>query len=315
MVRPTSRVLALLEVLQAGGVHPVSELAQTLGVDERTVRRYVGHLLDLDVPVESLRGRYGGYRLGRGFRMPPLMLTDAEAMATLLGLRAGRAGGDADTAAAKIRRVLPRSLGEQLDAVLAATAFTGEFAARPDPEHPPQTRVLLTIAAAVRDRHPVALGYRDREGTPSERTVEPYGIVANASRWYLTGADSASGEVRTFRIDRISGARRLPGSFEPPAGFDAAAQVLAGIAGSPHAHAVSIRVRDDPSHVRTRFPAGIALVDELEDGWLRLRLSVAELDWIPPTLAALDRPFVIEEPAELQGSMRDFAARLVVSAT
>ena len=93
MARPTSRVLALLELLQSGGTRTVAELAARLGVDERTVRRYVGHLLDMDVPVESVRGRYGGYRLAAGYRLPPLMLGDDEALAVLLGLIAGRRAG------------------------------------------------------------------------------------------------------------------------------------------------------------------------------------------------------------------------------
>src|SRR6185295_6050121 len=100
-IRPTVRVLALLEILQAGGSHTVAELAERLAVDERTVRRYVDHLLDLDVPVESVRGRYGGYRLAPGYRMPPLMLTDDEAVAVLLGLvGTRRAALQPDTAVA-----------------------------------------------------------------------------------------------------------------------------------------------------------------------------------------------------------------------
>jgi len=93
MARPTARVLSLLELLQSGGVRTVAELAGRLGVDERTVRRYADHLIDLDVPVESVRGRYGGYRLGSGYRMPPLMLSDDEALAVMLGLVAGRRTG------------------------------------------------------------------------------------------------------------------------------------------------------------------------------------------------------------------------------
>src|ERR1035437_7817229 len=117
MARPAARVLTLLELLQSGGVRTVTELAGRLGVDGRTVRLYVDHLLDLDVPVESVRGRYGGYRLAPGYRMPPLMLSDEEALAVLLGLVAGRRAGlmtatgtASETAAAKIRRVLPERL-------------------------------------------------------------------------------------------------------------------------------------------------------------------------------------------------------------
>src|SRR5690242_17140525 len=96
MTRPTARVLTLLEILQNGGTHTAATLAGRLGVDERTVRRYVEHLLDLEIPVEAVRGRYGGFRLAPGFRMPPLMLTDEEALAVLLGLlTAGRSGAPA----------------------------------------------------------------------------------------------------------------------------------------------------------------------------------------------------------------------------
>src|SRR3954447_10382454 len=131
MTRPAARVLTLLELLQSGGVRTMAELADRLGVDGRTVRRYVYHLTDLGVPVESVRGRYGGYRLAPGFRMPPLMLTDEEALAVPLGLvarqRAGLASTSreaADAAAAKVRRVLPTTLAARLDALFATTDFT-----------------------------------------------------------------------------------------------------------------------------------------------------------------------------------------------
>src|SRR5438552_8465612 len=129
MARPTAGVLTLLELLQSGGIRTMAELADRLGVDPRTVRRYVGHLIDLDVPVESVRGRYGGYRLAVGYRLPPLMFSDDEALAVLLGLVAGRRTGLAtgtasETAAAKIRRVLPARIAARLDAVLESLAFT-----------------------------------------------------------------------------------------------------------------------------------------------------------------------------------------------
>src|SRR3954452_23995944 len=127
MTRPAARVLTLLELLQSGGVRTMAELADRLGVDGRTVRRYVGHLIDLDVPVESVRGRYGGYRLAPRDRRPPLMLTDEEALAVLLGLVAGRRAGlmtatgtASETAAAKIRRVLPERLPPRVDNAVRA---------------------------------------------------------------------------------------------------------------------------------------------------------------------------------------------------
>jgi predicted DNA-binding transcriptional regulator YafY len=304
MPRPTARVLALLELLQSGGTRTVAELADRLDVDERTVRRYVGHLVDLDVPVESVRGRYGGYRLGPGYRMPPLMLSDEEALAVLLGLVAGRRAGLAtatgaasETAAAKIRRVLPERLGRRLDAVLATLAFT---AAAGEPAVP-ETAVLLAIADAVRHHRPVAIRYTAADGRRSERTLHPYGLVAHSGRWYVTGADAAIGEDRTFRLDRIAGARTLPGSFAPPAGLDPAERVLTGLATAPYRHEVTLRIQGSAEQIRTRLPAGIAMVAEPATGqWARVELRVERLDWLPGVLASLDLPFVVERPDELR---------------
>ena len=265
MTRPAARVLTLLELLQSGGVRTVAELAGRLGVDGRTVRRYVDHLLDLDVPVESVRGRYGGYRLAPGYRMPPLMLTDEEALAVLLGLVAGRRAGlmtatgtAGETAAAKIRRVLPERLARRLDTVLTSLAFTappGEFAA-------PDSSVLLGIADAVRHHRPVSIRYTAADGRRSDRTLHPYGLVTHSGRWYVTGADPAIGEDRTFRLDRIADARTLPGSFEPPAGLDPAQRVLSGLATAPYRHQVTLRIQATAGQIRARLPASVANIEE-----------------------------------------------------
>ncbi|MFJ4501185.1 helix-turn-helix transcriptional regulator [Streptomyces sp. NPDC088864] len=326
MPRPAARVLALLELLQSGGIRTVTELAGRLGVDERTVRRYAGHLLDLDIPVESVRGRYGGYRLAPGYRMPPLMLSDDEALAVLLGLIAGRRAGlttavstAGETATAKIRRVLPERLSRRLDAVLGALAFTdppGETAA-------PQSAVLLAIADAVSHHRPVSIRYTAADGRHSARTLHPYGVVSHSGRWYVTAADLTTGEDRTFRLDRVTEARILPGSFEPPAGPDPAQRVLTGLATAPYRHEVTVRVQGTPEHIHTRLPAGVAIVEELPspgsaepdtERWCRVALRVERLDWLPAVLASLDRPFVIERPDELRGLVEAFAERLKDSA-
>ena len=330
MARPTGRVLTLLELLQTGGIRTVAELADRLGVDGRTVRRYVDHLVDLDVPVESVRGRYGGYRLAPGYRLPPLMLNDDEALAVMLGLIAGRRSGlltatdtatdtAGETAAAKIRRVLPGRLAQRLDTVLEALAFTappGEFAT-------PETGVLLTLADAVRHRRPVSIRYTARDGRRSERTLHPYGIVTHSGRWYVTGADPGIGQDRTFRLDRIADVRTLSGSFEPPAGLDPAERVLAGLAGAAYRYEVVLRIQATVEQIRTRLPAGLANVAEPASGegadpdagqWLRVELRVERLDWLPPLLASLDRPFVVESPDELRELVLAFADRLTASA-
>jgi predicted DNA-binding transcriptional regulator YafY len=326
MARPTARVLSLLELLQSGGVRTVAELAGRLGVDERTVRRYVDHLLDLDVPVESVRGRYGGYRLAPGYRMPPLMLSDDEALAVLLGLVAARrtglvttTGTASETAAAKIRRVLPERLARRVDAVLGSLAFT----APPGQAPATDTAVLLSIADAVRHHRPISIRYTAADGRRSERTLHPYGLVAHSGRWYVTGADPGIGEERTFRLDRIADTRTLPGSFEPPAGFDPAQHVLSGLAKTPYRHEVTLNIQATIEHIRARLPASIATVEELPaasgadpqtERWFRVKLHAERLDWLPPLLASLDRPFVIERPDELRDLTAALASRLATSA-
>ncbi|MEU2423186.1 YafY family protein [Streptomyces sp. NPDC007851] len=345
MSRPTGRVLTLLELLQSGGTRTTAELAERLGVEGRTVRRYVDQLIDLDVPVESVRGRYGGYRLAPGYRLPPLMLGDDEALAVLLGLVAGRRTGLAttelaanETASAKIMRVLPRHLARRLDTLLEALAFTD----RPGGFDAPDAQVLLTVADAVRHRRPVSVRYTDRGGRRGERTLHPYGIVAHSGRWYVTGKDAGTGEDRTFRLDRITDPRALPGSFEAPTGPGPAERVLAGFATAGYRYEVSLRIHGTVEQIRARLPAGVATLEETEqddpeeggptgpadglatepaDGrdpaagrWLRVGLRAERLDWLPPLLAALDRPFVVERPAELRALVTAFADRLAARA-
>ncbi|MBN9327044.1 MAG: transcriptional regulator [Cellulomonas sp. 73-145] len=330
MTRPTARVLALLEILQAGGTRTAADLAQRLGVDERTVRRYVEHLVDLGVPVESVRGRYGGIHLVPGYRMPPLMLTDDEALAVVLGLVGSRRSGSAGTggvpgastvalesATAKVLRVLPKTLARRLDALLTGVRFTMPTG---DPATV-QADHLLVVAEAARDRRPVALDYTDSQGRRSSRTVHPYGIVAHAGRWYVTAADPSAPGVRTFRVDRIEALTTLPGSFEVPEGFDPAGALLQAVAGAPRRHAVRLRVQAPADAVRGMFPAGIATLRDTHDtddtddeGWTRVVIQVERLDWVPTVLAGVPVPFVVDGPEELWPLLRALADRLTAAA-
>lgn len=321
--RPTGRVLTLLELLQSGGTRTSAELAERLGVDGRTVRRYVDHLIDLDIPVESVRGRYGGYRLAPGYRLPPLMLNDEEALAVLFGLSASNRSGlmaetgtAGETAAAKIRRVLPARLAGKLDSLLGSLSFTDGHAGpgTRDRHAAPDPAVLLTIADAVSHRRPVTFTYTDRNGSVSERSVQPYGIVSHAGRWYVSGRDAGLDDERTFRLDRITGVRTLPGTFEPPAG-DPAQRVLAGFATAAYRYEVTVRIRGTLEQIRVRLPAAVAIVHEpSDDGWRRVEMRMERLDWLPPLLAALDLPFEVERPDELRDLLLALAERLAASA-
>ena len=322
MTRPTARVLALLEILQSGGTRTVADLAARLDVDPRTVRRYVAHLIDLGIPVRSVRGRFGGYRLAPGYRMPPLMLTDDEAVAVMIGLVAGRRAGlvttsaaAAESATAKLSRVLPEALAGRITALLGAAEFTG--GARPAAV--PRTDVLLTIAQAARDRHPVAISYTSTGNRRSERTVHPYGIVAHSGRWYVLGVDSATGNTRTFRLDRISALQLVDGTFDVPAGFNATEEVLSGLARVPYRYEIAVRVEGSVDDVRRRLPPVIATVDAIgevgdDEGGVRVRINAERLDWVPAVLAGLGVPFVIERPDALRDLVRDLARQLSAAA-
>lgn len=314
MTKPLARVLTLLDILQAGGTRTLRELAERLGVDERTIRRYVDHLLGLGVPVESVRGRYGGYRLAPGYRMPPLMLTDDEALAVVLGLTGVQhaalepdAAAAVESAAAKVRRVLPRALAARLDALVAATSYT-------DGHGPvtPEAGILLSVAGAAVGRRPLAITYTDRNGRATDRVLHPYGVVAHHGRWYVTGLDSRSGEVRSLRLDRVTHASVQSGQFQVPAGFDPATVVAQAVSGSSYPHAVSVRVHGSERAVRMRMPGPIAVIEPLdgEPGWVRVRWRAERLDWVPSVLAGLGLPFVIEEPDELRGRVRALAGQL-----
>jgi len=318
VTRPTARVLALLEILQAGGGFTVADLAGRLGVDERTVRRYAAHLADLGLPVEARRGRYGGYRLAPGYKLPPLMLTDDEAVAVVLGLVAGRRAGvvpaasaAADSAVAKVRRVLPAALARRIDALLSTVDFTAP-AREPEPSRttPPATEVLLGLADAAQRRRSVTIGYTNWRGVASERGLDVYGLVFHAGRWYVTGRDHTSGSVRTFRLDRIAAARLGASTFEVPAGFDPTTQVVTGLAAVPYAHEVSVVLHTDLAGARRRIPPSVGTLTEVPGG-VRFDTRAERLAGAAQMLAGLGWPFTVDRPDELKAEVRALAARLL----
>lgn len=316
MARPTARVLALLEILQAGGDFTVADLAGRLGVDERTVRRYAAHLADLGIPVEARRGRYGGYRLAPGYKLPPLMLTDEEAVAVVLGLvaatRAGLATAEsaaAQSATAKVRRVLPAALARRIDSLLATVDFTAPVR-RPAP---PGIEVLLVLADAARHRQPVTIAYTTWRGRSGERRLDPYGLVFHAGRWYVTGHDHDRRAVRTFRLDRIGSAHPAEGGFEVPAGFDPTAQVLAGLAAVPYAHDISVVLHTSLAQARRRIPPSVGTLSEVPGG-VRLAVRAERLEGAAQMLAGLGWPFTIDRPDKLRDEVRALATRLLTDA-
>ncbi|RAO04960.1 hypothetical protein GAR05_00456 [Micromonospora saelicesensis] len=312
MSHPAGRVLALLELLQTRHRSTATELAGHLGVDERTVRRYATTLVELGIPVTADRGRYGGYRLHSGYKLPPLMLTDDEAVAVLLGLVVAERVGLATeqpataTALAKIRRVLPAALADRLAAVQEHLGFTLR---RPEPERGPASGTLLTLASATRHRQRVALDYRSWRGEQSHRELDPYGLVFHAGRWYVTGHDHRRGEIRTFRLDRIGAVTPGAATFTVPDGFEAVAWVTRSLAGVPYTHEVEVVLETDLVAARRRIPPSVAELTATTDGVL-LRARAESLPGMAALLAGLGCPFTVRHPDALRAAVAEHARRL-----
>lgn len=310
---PIARALQLLELLQSAEIRSVPELAERLSVDERTVRRSVRRLVDMDVPIESVRGRYGGYRLAGGRRVSPVMLTDEEAAAVFLGLSEAQSTSDspdvaAQIALAKIRRSLPAASVDRLEAVMHAAALS------PSRLDVPDAGVLLTVSDALRARRPLELRYRSAEDTPSHRTVHPYDLLVHAGRWYLDAFDVERAEERTFRVDRIRSARTLPGVFSAPVARAERPRLVDRFAGADYRWHVRLRIQASVPQIRAHFPESVAVVEPIEDapGWHRVSIRAKRLDWLPAVIAGLgDHAVIIDEPEDLRELLDATATRML----
>jgi predicted DNA-binding transcriptional regulator YafY len=312
MPKPASRLLELLELLQTQPLTTGREIADRLAIDRRTVRRYVATLQDLGIPVEGERGVGGGYRIRPGYRLPPLMLGDDEAIAVVLGLiGAGRQGLDAaDTALAKIERVLPDALRRRVEALETTLGFT----IPPTAGSPVAGGTVLLLADAIRRRRRVNARYRSFQGAESERELSPHGLVVHSGRWYLAAHDHGRRDLRTFRVDRMS--RVSTGerpALAPPDGFDAVAYVSRSLARVPWPWQVEVLLDLPVDAAAERLPGTLAeLLDA--NGRTLLRMRVSSLDWMAGLLAGLGCDFTIERPEELRASVDELARRLALTA-
>jgi len=217
---PTARALRALEILQTRPGATADELAERLGVTERAARRYVGILREAGIPVEAARGPYGGYRLGRGTRLPPVVFTEAEALGLVMAVLDGQpaaadVGDPIGAALGKVIRALPESVGRQAAALREhASAAPDRHSARPDPA---TTSALVAASAA---RRPVLLTYRSESGHEWEAEVDPWAVVVRYGRWYLLCHSHRAEAIRTYRLDRIRAVQQTGGEFTPPEGLD-----------------------------------------------------------------------------------------------
>lgn len=217
---PTARALHTIEILQARPGATADELGACLGVTERAARRYIGILREAGIPVESARGPYGGYRLGRGTRLPPVVFTQAEALSLVMAVLDGHpAAIDMDdlvgSALMKVIRALPENIGRPAAMLRErASAAPDQHSARPDPG----TTSALVSAIAARRR--VLVTYRSETGNEWQAEVDPWAVVVRYGRWYLLCHSHRAGAVRTYRIDRVRAIQLTVREFEPPDGLD-----------------------------------------------------------------------------------------------
>jgi predicted DNA-binding transcriptional regulator YafY len=306
MYHPTTRVLAILELLQARGEMSGAELAERLEVDRRTVRRYITMLQDLSIPIEATRGPAGRYHLRPGYKLPPLMLTDDEGLAILLSLIAARRQGipaeshTIESALAKIERVLPGGLRDRLQAVQSSVVF---HPGQPAPQ--PAGALVMRISAAIQAQRAVQIRYRSRGGE-TERMLDPYGLVFHWDHWYVVGWCHLRKEPRVFRLDRIIESDLREWRFEKPSTFDSLEFVLDRLAEAPWGWPVEVILETTLENAQRCVPPGSARLTETADGVLA-RGHVERLDWMARMLLTLECSFLILRPQELREALRKVA--------
>ncbi|TXK35543.1 YafY family protein [Nonomuraea sp. C10] len=304
----TERVLALLGLLQQRRVWTGPELADRLGVTSRTVRRDVGRLRALGYPVHAGQGVGGGYRLGPGQDLPPLLLDDEEAIATVVSLLAGAGGAVAADAAlralTKLDRVLPTRLRHE---VRALSGSVESFAAGRAPVDP---QVLMTLAGACRDEVEAGFGYPSGDEV-RRRRVEPYRLVASERRWYLLAYDLDRDGWRSFRLDRMTDVSARTWRFRPRPAPDAASYVQEGVASRVYPHRGRFLVHAPAGTVRAQVPASAAVVRPRGSGRCEVISGAGSLDAVLMHVLLLGHDFEVLDPPELASRCRVLAEKLL----
>jgi len=310
----TERVLRLLALLQQRPVWTGPELADRLGVTTRSVRRDVERLRALGYPVNATQGVGGGYQLGAGMALPPLLLDDEEAIATAVSLRlaaGGTVAGASEAAVrtlAKLDQVLPARLRAEVRAVHDAITTLEGGRVEVDAD------ALLALARASRDRLRVELTYTAAGGEAAVRRVEPYQLVATGRRWYLLAFDLDRDDWRTLRLDRMADVRATTFRFPAREAPDAAAYVQRSVTVSPYQHEARVLVHAPAATVRERIPPTVGTVEAVDRGTCRVVAGGNSLEGLAWHFGSLGHAFTVEAPEELRAATAAFGARLVAAA-
>jgi predicted DNA-binding transcriptional regulator YafY len=306
-------MLALLALLQHRPWWTGAELAARLEVTDRTIRRDIERLRDLGYPVEASAGVSGGYQLGRGGRLPPLLLGDEEAMAVALGLRVAVDGSvtgleeAAVSVLARLDQLLPHHLAARVRALHEATAHLEQ----PGTE-PVRSDVLVAIGQACARSERIRFRYGDRVGRASDRLVEPYRLVRVGPRWYLVARDIDRRDWRTFRLDRLSGLERVGTTFtldDPP---DPVALVRKGLRVRAYPYEARLRVEGTADEVAQLIPGALG-IEQSEGSSTVVAVGSTSLARMVRYLASLPRPCSVVDPPELRRALHRHATRIAAA--
>jgi predicted DNA-binding transcriptional regulator YafY len=312
MAETTGRVLQLLGLLQSRRVWTGEQLAARLEVTTRSVRRDVDRLRDLGYPVHASKGQGGGYQLGAGAALPPLLLDpdEAVAMAVCLRLAAGGTvagvGESALRALSKLDQVMPSRLRSQVaavhDATVTLTSPSSAEAVEPD--------VLMTLARACRDREHVSSGYVDIRGNATQRRLEPYQLVTTGRRWYLLAYDRDKQDWRSLRLDRMADVRALGSTFVKRDAPDAATYVQKSISSSPYRYVARVRYDASEEAVARHFsPASVSIEADGPDACI-VTAGADDPERMVFYFATVGYDFEVLEPPEVARAVEAVADRL-----
>ncbi|KQR97888.1 DNA-binding transcriptional regulator [Williamsia sp. Leaf354] len=311
VIESSARLLRLLSLLQMRQDWSGADLADRLDVTTRTVRRDVDRLRELGYPVDATVGVGGGYRLGAGAQMPPLLLDDAEVLAVAVGLQSGATAsvtGLDDAAAravAKLRQVMPSRLRHRLDALQVDTVASSP------PRSSVDATVLSDLAAVCHRAERLRFDYADRSGTRSRREVEPYRLVRNGSRWYLFAWDLGRADWRSFRADRVSPVIPTGPRFTPrplPEG-GAAAHVAASLGAIARAAVARVRVHAPASEIAPMVYDEWGTIEAGDETSCEIRLFGWSIESIAWWLHRFEAGFTVIEPPGLRDECRALALR------
>jgi predicted DNA-binding transcriptional regulator YafY len=307
---PTVRSLRCLELLQAHPGITADQLGGRLGVCERAARRYVAILREAGLPIEATRGRYGGYRVGRGLRLRPLMFTGPEALSLVMAvLEGGHAAAAADdpvqTALAKIIRVLPEPMARPAEAIRGVSARR-----RPAGQATPSPETTARLVEACATHRRVRLEYHRTPTSSRTMEVDPWAVVVRYGRWYLLGWSHTANARRVLRVDRIASIETLADTFEPPADLDPVHDIDTHLSQAwPHRVVIDI---DAPLEEAQRWvPHQLGRLEPLADDCTRLVGSTDDFEWYAGHLTALDAAYAIIEPTALADTARRLGERLL----